>query len=110
MCVESEDVLGGVLIELPHEGHDVGGECARGLGDEEVDDAAALEGVAVVAAVLFDAPDACGAVERSTVPALWRRPRVLLISSSKVLPHAKKPPPRRLRDGSSRGRGRACST
>ena len=30
-------VLGGLLVEMSHEGHDVGGEGASGLGDEEVD-------------------------------------------------------------------------
>ena len=56
-------VGGGVFTELPHEHHSVGGEGASGLGDEEVDRAALLEGVVVVAAALVDAPDARGAVE-----------------------------------------------
>jgi len=66
-----------VFTELPHERHNVGGEGAGGLGDKEVDRAALLEGVVVVAAALVDASDACGAVEGSAAAALAQAERLL---------------------------------
>ena len=67
----------GVLAELPHECHHVGGEGAGGLGDEEVDRVTLLEGVVVVAAVCVDTPDARGAVEGSAAAALAQAERFL---------------------------------